>query len=75
MSEKNKDIGKIQKEIALERLRQAPLTVKISFGSSGEFMNRDELIEQIENDTELGKKIVKIQMEYLKAFRKKISAS
>jgi hypothetical protein len=75
MSEEKNDIEEIQKQIALERLRQAPLTVKISFGSRGEFMNRDQLIEQIENNTELGKKIVKIQMEYLKAFRKKISAS
>lgn len=70
MSEKNNEIDNIKKEIVMERLRQAPPTVKVSFGSLNEFMNRDELIEQVKNDTEIGKKIVKIQLEYLKAFKK-----
>lgn len=74
MNEKEeKALEKMEKEIAIERLRQVPPTVKVSFGTStGEFMNRDEMIEQIEKDTDLGKKIVKIQLEYLKAFKKGI---
>ena len=71
--EMKKDIEEMKKEIAIERLRQAPLTVKVSFGNQGgEFMNRDEMIEQIEKNTEIGKKIVKIQLEYLKAFKRGI---
>lgn len=71
MNEKNKDIEELKKEIVIERLRQAPPTVKIAFGSSNEFMNRDELIDQVEKDTEIGKRIINIQLEYLKAFKKK----
>jgi hypothetical protein len=70
MSEENKELNELKKEIAIERLRQAPPTVKVAFGSVNEFMSRDELIEQVEKETEIGKRIVKIQLEYLKAFRK-----
>ena len=70
MSEKNKEIEEIKKEIVIERLRQAPLTVKIAFGSMNEFMDRDELIEQVQKETEIGRRIVEIQLEYLKAFKK-----
>ena len=57
----------------IERLRQAPSTVRISFGTSdGNFMNRDEMIEQVEKETDIGKKIIKIQLEYLKSFKESI---
>ena len=65
------DLKELKKEIAIERLRQAPPSIKISFGmDDGKFLNRDELIEQVEKDTEIGQKIVKIQLEYLKAFKR-----
>mgnify|MGYP001566162526 CR=1 FL=1 len=72
MTDKNQEIEELKKKIVIERLRQAPPTVKIAFGSMNEFMNRDELIEQVEKETEIGKKIINIQLEYLKAFKKGI---
>jgi len=70
-SEKEKNIEEIKREIVIERLRQTPPNVKVSFGTQdGEFMNRDDMIQQIEGNTELGQKIVNIQFEYLKAFKK-----
>lgn len=69
-NEKEENIEELKKEIVIERLRQAPHSVEIAFGSTSEFMNRDELIEQVQKDTEIGKRIVKIQLEYLKAFKK-----
>lgn len=70
IKEKEENMDEIEKEIVIERLRQAPPSVKIAFGSSSEFMARDELIEQVEKETEIGKRIVKIQLEYMKAFKK-----
>ena len=70
MKEKKENIDGLKKEIVIERLRQAPPTVKIAFGSLNEFMNRDELIEQVEKETDIGKRIVKIQLEYLKSFKR-----
>jgi len=70
---KKESIDEIKKQIAIERLRQTPSTVRISFGTSGvDFMNRDEMIEQVEKDTDIGKKIIKIQLEYLKSFKESI---
>ncbi len=68
--EKETNLEEIRKEIAIERLRQVPPNVKVSFGiNKGEFMNRDDMITQIETNTDLGKRIIKVQLEYLKAFK------
>ena len=71
MSEKTQDnLEDIKREIVIERLRQIPTTVKISFGrDKGEFMNRDDMIRQVEGNTELGRKIIHVQLDYLKAFK------
>jgi hypothetical protein len=75
MKEEKENLEEIKKEIAIERLRQAPPSIKVSFGTAdGKFMNRDEMIKQIQSDTEIGKKIMKMQLEYLKAFKKEILA-
>ncbi|MEK6913811.1 MAG: hypothetical protein AABW47_04040 [Nanoarchaeota archaeon] len=63
-------IEEIKKEIVIERLRQAPQTIRISFGNNGEFMDRDEMIKNINENTEIGKRIVNLQLDYLKAFKK-----
>ena len=68
---KEDNMEELKKEIVIERLRQAPSNIKISFGmSKGEFMERDVLIDNVKKDTEIGKNIVNIQIEYLKAFKK-----
>lgn len=69
MSEEN--LEKIKKEIVIERLRQAPPTIKVSFGNSGKFMDRDEMIKNVADNTEVGKRIIKLQLGYLKAFKKR----
>ena len=70
MTEENNNLDELKKNIVIERLRQAPQNIKISFGmSNGEFMERDALIENIKNNTQIGKNIVNVQMEYLKIFK------
>lgn len=70
MKEEKIEIGELEKQITIARLRQAPPNVKISFGmSNGNFLNRDELIQQVQTDTAIGQKIIKVQMAYLKAFK------
>ena len=69
--ESKTDIEELKKEIVIERLRQSPPTLKISLGSSeGKFLDRDELIQEVKNDTEIGNKIINIQIGYLRAFKK-----
>ncbi|MEK6927204.1 MAG: hypothetical protein AABX11_02125 [Nanoarchaeota archaeon] len=68
--ERDEEIKEIEKQIIIERLRQAPANMKISFGmSDGKFLDRDELIHQVVEDTIIGQKIVKVQMAYLKALK------
>lgn len=70
MKEEKEYIEELKKKIVIERLRQAPPTIKVSFGTeSGEFMNRDEMINQVEKNTDIGKRIIKLQLEYLKTFK------
>jgi len=70
MSEEN-NLEELRKQIVIERLRQAQPNLSVSFGmSDGKFLNRDELIEQVKNDTEMGQKIINVHIAYLKAFKK-----
>jgi len=70
MKEEKFEIEELEKQITIERLRQAPPNIKISFGmSDGKFLNRDELINQVQKDTAIGQKIIKVQMAYLKALK------
>lgn len=71
MTKKNKDsIEEIKEEIVIERLRQMPPTVKISLGQlDGKFLNKEDMIKEIQKGTDIGKKIVNIQFRYIKAFK------
>jgi len=72
--QKKSSLEEMKKKIVIERLRQAPPNVQVSFGmSGGKFLSRDELIEQVKNNTDIGEKIIKIQLEYLKAFKKNMN--
>ena len=57
------------KKLALIRLEMLPSDKKISIGSSGEF-SRDELIKRVEKGDEIGQKIIEIELEFLREFKK-----
>lgn len=70
MTKEESNLEEVQKQIVIGRLRQAPPNIKISFGmSNGKFLNRDQLIQQVEDNTEMGHKIIRVQMAYLRAFK------
>ena len=72
MTEEN-EYKDIEKEIVIERLRQAPPTFKISLGAAdGKFMSRDDLIEEVKKESQIGEEIINIQLGYLRAFKKGI---
>ncbi|MDP2860669.1 MAG: hypothetical protein Q8N98_03045 [bacterium] len=58
-------------ELVKARLSIMPVDAVLSVGSDGEF-NRDELIKEVENNTDMGKKIVEIQMQYLRLLKEGI---
>ncbi len=59
------------KELVLARLQIMPPDLSISLGSEGEF-KRDELIQHVEANDEIGRKITEIQLEYLRLLKEKI---
>lgn len=59
------------RELVIARLRTLSSNRKISIGSSGDF-GRDELIERVKNNDEIGKKITEIQLQYLESLKEGI---
>ncbi len=57
------------KKIVVERIKSMAPNVKIALGSKGEFLTKDQLLHEISNDTDIGKKIIEIQMRYLRALK------
>lgn len=55
-------------ELVKARLETMPSDAILSMGNDGEF-NKKQLIEEVERNTEVGKKIVKIQMQYLRLLK------
>lgn len=59
---------KLIRDLVIARLKSLPSGKKISIGSQGEFTG-EELIERVKEDDEVGKKIIEIQMEYLRSLK------
>lgn len=69
-----KEVNKIDEElkkIVIARLEVFPSDKKISIGSVGEF-TKQEMIENVEQETEVGEKIIEIQLNYLRSWKEGI---
>ncbi len=58
-------------KITLERLRYMPNTIRISIGGYGTF-TRDQLINEVNNRSEIGATIIETQMSYVRSFKPKV---
>ncbi len=70
MNEKNKKIlsdDEVRK-LVMARLSILSADTIISLGSDGSF-NRDELMNSVERQDEIGEKLAEIQMEWLRSFK------
>lgn len=59
------------KKLVIARLEVLPPDKKISIGSFGEF-SRDEIIERVEKGDNIGKKMVQIELEFLRSLKEGI---
>lgn len=57
------------KKLVKARLGTLPRDVGVSVGSEGEF-SRDELIEHVEQEDNIGRKMIEIDMEFLQSLKK-----
>ena len=60
------------KRIIIERIKSMQPNVKIALGSRGKFLDRDHLLKEVSNGTPTGKKIIQIQLRYLRALKEGI---
>ena len=54
------------KKLVIARIQTMPPTMKLSIGDRGSF-SRDDLIAHVEKNDEIGKKIVEMHLNYLRA--------
>ncbi len=59
------------KKLVIARLSAMPKNIKVSIGAYGSF-DKYELIERVKKGDEIGKKIMEIQMFYLKSIKRGI---
>ena len=59
------------KQLVILRLETLPSDKKISIGSYGDFI-KEELVTHVEKEDEIGKKMVEIELEFLRALKKGI---
>ena len=59
------------KKLVILRLETLPSDKKISIGSYGDF-KKEELIAHVEKEDEIGKKMVEVELEFLRALKKGI---
>lgn len=57
------------RKLVIARLQTLSSNRKISIGSEGEF-SKEELIESVNKNDEIGKKITEIQLQYLRSLKK-----
>jgi len=59
----------IIRKIVVERIKSMAPNVKIALGSKGEFLNKDALLNEVNKGTDTGKKIIEIQLRYIRALK------
>lgn len=55
------------KKLIIARLGTMPSTMKVSLGSAGVF-DKEQLIEEVKKDSEIGEKIIEVHLSYLRSF-------
>lgn len=57
------------KKLVLARLESMPENLKMSIGGVDGF-DKQSLIQEVQNETEIGKKIISMHLMYLRSFKK-----
>lgn len=67
--QKNEEISDDVRDLVIARLQVLAPGKLISFGGEKQTLTREELINHVEKGDELGKKIVEIEMTFLRALK------
>jgi len=64
-----KEISNDLKDLVMARLELLSSDKRVSIGSDGKEYSKQELIEQVKNGTDIGKKIIDVELTFLKALK------
>ncbi len=64
-STEKKQLKEDMKQLTIARLRSIPDDYQISIGSAGT-LTREQAIENVEQENELGKELIEVQLEFLR---------
>ena len=56
------------KELVIARIEALPSNIGIAVGSDGSF-NKEQLLEHVEAEDDIGKKYIELDLEFLRAFK------
>lgn len=59
------------KQLVIERLKTLPANISMSIGSKGDY-NKKELINHVEQDDDIGQKIIEVELNFLRGLKKGI---
>ncbi len=59
----------IIRKIVIERIKAMSPNVKIALGSKGEFLDKSKLLTEVTSNSEMGRKIIEIQLRYMRALK------
>ncbi len=65
----NSKKDELVRKIIVERIKNMSPNVKIALGSKGDFLSKDDLLKEVNANTDTGKKIIQIQLRYLRALK------
>lgn len=63
------NISQKEKELVLARLEVLSPELHFSVGANGKSFSRDEMMAQINENTDIGKDFIKVELEFLRAFK------
>jgi len=66
ISEEEAEIQKDIRDLVVERIRVMSSNLQVSIGNDGKILTKDSMLKSVKDNTDLGKKIVKIQIDFLK---------
>lgn len=65
----NSKKDELMQKIVIERIKAMSPHVRIALSFKGEFLNKNELLKEVGDNTSIGKKIIEIQFRYLRTLK------
>jgi hypothetical protein len=70
MKKKNPITDSEIKNLVMERLKAFPAGKRLLVGSGNQSLDKEDLIKHVKKESKIGQKVIDIQLNYLRSFKK-----